>query len=622
MSDSLITSIIISLITFIVFFSLQWTFFKRTQRNIDIFKRFFKKKGEYETIDIEDETLESKRKGQTSKILKNVATSDAELHYLIEDINEYLLSCKGTATFSIIQNKTERRVTNLYEYAASKASFPTYFGLMGTFVGVFLGLLAFLLMSYNSKEGITDDAIHSLIAGVLVSMSTSFVGLAMSTRVNYFISDAKDDNDDDKNEFYEYIQNKLMPSVDLSLTEALGNLHQTVSEFEPSFSHVISDFRKAFQDCTIAFGADFRKSVKTMVDAVGTMSSNINEITQNVDLLQDLLTRLSGAEWIRYMQQFANASDHFKELTQSLNDFERARRMMLAAVQEAINIQKTYNESLSIPREVAIEINTILNRVSNFEKNINALGENLAMTQMLGDKEIKEIENQISAIKVKHKVAEHYIETSNNKLEMFFDSQLIELKRLENKYQEALNNLYESYEKITEGHTIEIKRRNELFKDAIDEKFELSGVRSELMELKKLANIDSKVEEVKKGQDKLQRTNEGIRSELNAFNAAKEEEKKGAVARIFDTSNSAKDREIEQRKREIENLQKQLEKLQDENIKLQQSIIEPPKPINMSDQISKDSEDSVVTPPQIEESPNKEEVSTNFIGRLFGWNRK
>ena len=120
----------------------------------------------------------------------------------------------------------------------------------------------------------------------------------------------------------------------------------------------------------------------------------------------------------------------------------------------------------------------------------------------------------------------------------------------------------------------------------------------------------------------MQRTNEGIRSELNAFNAAKEEEKKGAVARIFDTSNSAKDREIEQRKRENEYLQKQLEKLQDENIKLQQSIIEPPKPINMSDQISKDSEDSVVTPPQVEESPNKEEVSTNFIGRLFGWNRK
>ena len=627
---SFIISLGLSITTFIYFVYKQRGFYNSTMENLGAFKRFFEKSGKYDTIDaaIAPSPLsQNEKKNVSTKRLKNVATESAELHDLIEDINEYLESCKSTVTFNIIQNKTERRITKLYDRATSKASFPTHYGLMGTFIGVFLGLSAFLFISLFSKEGITDDAIHSLIVGVLVSMSTSFIGLRMSTKANDLISDAKNKNDDDKNEFYEYIQNKLMPSVDISLTEALGNLHQTVSDFEPSFSRVISGFRQTFQECTVAFGADFRKSVKGMVDAVCTMSSNVNKITENVSLLEELLDRLSGAEWIKYMRQFADASDHFKELTNSLNDFERARRMMLAAVQEAINIQKSYNDSLNIPREVASEINTILQRVVRFEQSINDLGDNFRTTQLIGNVTIEEIENQIKAIKVKHKVAEQYVETSNNKLEMFFDSQLIELKRLEGKYQEALGKLFEAYEKITEDHKKEIDERHEIFKDAINEKFELSEVRSDLSQLKKLSGIESKVEDLKRGQDKLQRTNEGIRTELNAFNAAKEEEKKGAVGRLLGGgSNSAKDREIEQQKKENEALKKILDDAQrerEQQKKIQEMIqakqSEPSPSPSHADQQPKTIDP---TPSQGPSEQGEEEPKTGFFRRLFGRNKE
>lgn len=254
---------------------------------------------------------------------------------------------------------------------------------------------------------------------------------------------------------------------------------------------------------------------------------------------------------MRYMRQFADASDHFEKLTHSLNDFERARRMMLAAVQEAINMQKEYNESLTIPREVATQINTILQRVVRFEQNINTLGADLATTQMIGNTTIEEIKNQISAIKVKHKVAEQYIETSNNKLEMFFDSQLIELKRLEHKYEEALEDLFKTYEEITTKHQEEIGRRHEIFKDAIDEKFELSEVRTELGQLKKIPSLESKIDDVKSGQEKLQHTNEDIRKELNAFNADKGGEKKGITKKtVKSETNSTNDGKIGKQKQE------------------------------------------------------------------------
>ena len=562
MDQNFIISLAVSLPIALYFFIRQWKFHSATMKNLKLFSDFFKKTSDYETIDANEDSDYSRSgsKNFSPKKLKNVAADGAELHALIEDINEYLESCKGTATFNIIQNKTERRITKLYDRAASKASLPTHLGLMGTFVGVFLGLGAFLLISMNSPEGITDGAIHSLILGVLVSMSTSFFGLRMSTHAHDSIGDAKNKNDDDKNEFYEYIQNKLMPSVDISLTEALGNLHQTVSDFEPSFSRVIDGFKATFRECTNAFGEDFRKSVKGMVDAVGTMSGNINKITENVDLLEDLLTRVSGAEWMRYMRQFADASDHFEKLTHSLNDFERARRMMLAAVQEAITMQKEHNDSLTIPREVATQINTILQRVVRFEQSINGLGDELDTIQMFGNRQMEQIQNQIKAINAKHEVAKDYAELSNQKLNRFFEEQRKELSRLEHKYEESLENLFKTYEEITTKHQEEIGKRHEIFKEAINEKFELSEVRTELGQLKKISSIENKLDDVKSGQEKLQRTNDGIRKELNAFNAAKEEEKKGALEKIINSgANSAKDREIEQQKKENEALQKKLD---------------------------------------------------------------
>ena len=613
--NSFYISIGVSAITFLYFYHKQRGFYHSTMRNLGAFSRFFEKEGNYEIIDAYQSG--SNAHAQTKR-LKNVATERAELHNLIEDINEYLESCKGTATFNIIQNKTERRIAKMYDRAISKASFPTYYGLMGTFVGVFLGLLAFLLSSIYSENGITDDAIHSLIAGVLVSMSTSFIGLRMSTKSNDRISNAKNKNDDDKNEFYEYIQNKLMPSVDISLTEALGNLHQTVSDFEPSFSHVISGFKDTFQECTRAFGSDFRKSVKNMVDAVGTMSSNVNAITSNVSLLEHLLNRLSSGEWKSYMRQFAEASDHFKELTESLDDFERARRMMLAAVQEAINIQKSYNESLTIPREVASEINTILQRVVKFEESINALGKDIAATQLLGKMRVDEIKNQITAIKVKHKVAEEYIETSNNKLEMFFDSQLIELKRLEGKYRDAITKLFDKYEKIINEHTAEIDKRHEAFKEAIEEKFELSGVRSELTHLKKIPGLEAKVDEVKRGQDKLQHTNDGIRKELNAFNAAKEEQEKGTIGRLLDTTNKAKDREIDYQKQENEKLKKLLDDAEREK-EIYAANMKRIETVMQKEQSVQESTSSDIDEPSIPKgtSENEKGKPTSFFKRLL-----
>lgn len=209
--------------------------------------------------------------------------------------------------------------------------------------------------------GITDSSIQSLITGVLVSMATSCCGIWLLIFSHRLASEATNQIDHDKNDFYEWVQNELMPTVDVSMVEAIGKLHETIDKFEPTFSGVISQFKGAFKDVTNAFGTEFRKSVQVVASAVNTMGNNMDKVNKNIDLQSNLLDTLKSNQLVRGMDSFVEASKRFTDITGSLDQFERARRIMLVAAQETINIQKDFNESLQIPKQVAAEINIILN---------------------------------------------------------------------------------------------------------------------------------------------------------------------------------------------------------------------------------------------------------------------
>lgn len=480
-SDIYTISFLVSVILFGFFFYNQRKDYKESMTLLSKYGKFFEKNREYD-------------KGQNSADgkphIKQVAVSGAYLFELINDINDFIDTCKGSAQFSIIQNKTERRLTLRYDEATSKMTFPTHRGLMGTFVGVFFGLIFFLCASVG-PDGMTDEAIHSLIMGVLVSMATSFVGLIMSIKLSTAASKARKAVDLDKNDFYEFVQNKIMGEIDTSLSDALASLHETVATFEPQFSHVIAGFQQTFEQCTEAFGDDFRTSVSTLVTAVDRMGENMDAVNQNVDLLKDLVDHMSSGEMVEYMRSFTKATEQLKVATSSLNDFERARRMMLAATQEAINIQKSYNEFLKAPISVAEKVNTILSRITRFEDNINKLGDNIGSINMVSDSQVEAIKNILEAIKKKHKVALDFESTANTKLEAYFNEQINLLSKMYGIYNKHLQDVYGQYDDLMDEHIRDIKARHQHFIDEINEKFNLEVCRQEFAELRKIHVIEN-----------------------------------------------------------------------------------------------------------------------------------
>lgn len=552
MSSQFLISLIVSFVMAVGFILWQKRVYNENKRAIARLKRFFSKKEAFSTCESYEYDEDGNPISEFIKI-KEVADKDAELMNLIDDINAYIKKSKGTVAFSIIQNKTERRISMLYEIATSKLSFPTHIGLMGTFAGVFIGLIMFLIGTM-AVGGITDSSIQSLITGVLVSMATSCCGIWLLILSHRLASEATNQIDHDKNDFYEWVQNELMPTVDVSMVEAIGKLHETIDKFEPTFSGVISQFKGAFKDVTNAFGTEFRKSVQVVASAVNTMGNNMDKVNKNIDLQSNLLDTLKSNQLVRGMDSFVEASKRFTDITGSLDQFERARRIMLVAAQETINIQKDFNESLQIPKQVAAEINIILNRITKFEESINGLGVNVAQTQMVGNQLVEQIKENINAIKAKQTVAEKYADTANKRLEVYFDEQKKEVSRIMQKYNEALESYLDDYETMLKERKTELESRNREFVEAIDRKLSIEDIRSDF---KALREISHQLEML------MRNPVDGGNERMNAQNEAAD-----ANRRAGEAESKSKFRKVEEEQRPIIDGEKRTGQFQNEKDKI------------------------------------------------------
>lgn len=499
-------TIIISGIVFLIFIIFQIKYFLEVRHYRNLFRNFFSKKEEYATYGTEIN-------GETITQLKRVGADGTDLNTLIMEINHYVAKTKGTTDFAVIQNKVERKLNMRYDQSVAKLAFPTYLGLMGTFAGVFLGISMFI-RGFDNAGDITDESIKNLLFGVLVSMSTSLVGLFLTTINNALAGESRKNIEEDKNDFYDFVQTELMPSLDVSMVLAITRLHETVDRFEPAFDRVISHFQTTFDNCTKAFGNSFETNVRAVAEAVDTMGRNMNKINENISLQQQLLSTLKSQDLIKGLDKYIEASDHFVDITRSLDKFEEARRMMLAAAQEAINLQNSYSEALKIPREIAVRCNQILDRIKKFEDNVNRVGGSLENRQILGNDVIETIREQINQIRKKDKVAMKYFETADSKLDNLFEEQTKLIDQLNKRYKDSIVGHIEGFEQMLKEQKEEMQKRHHDFLEEMRLFVNVEEIHKDFSNLKKLNEIleqvkrlttDSvKAEELQKGLQKIQ----------------------------------------------------------------------------------------------------------------------
>lgn len=465
---------------FFVFLFFQIKLYKETRKKIDLLSQLFPKDG-----------IKYVKDGLTI-CLDEGSKGDKELSEMIQEINVYLSKNEGTADFSILLNMVERKINMMYADAVSKISFPTYFGLLGTFAGVFIGLCAFnigLGTRHDGSSTIEDYMVGDLIWGVIVSMATSIIGLICSIRSNWYASDVRKGLDRRKNELYHFLQTELMPELGTDMVSSISKLRETINLFQPAFNQVINQFQTTFDHCTAQFGSAFRENVQVVAQAVTSMGENINKVNKNILFQQKLLDSLKSKEFNRTLDKFVNAVGQFDELSQSLALFEQSKCEVILATQSLTEAQQAYNQSLSIPTELVCKVNLLLDRIKTFEDNLNQLGEELKQSDIIGNEQLNLIRSQLLVLKEKNAVASNYADTTTTELITFFTSQKESLKGKTNEWNQTLMNYGDEYAKIVNEMQMQMKNRWNEFIRQMDKLFDTSEVTTPLNYLKQLQPI-------------------------------------------------------------------------------------------------------------------------------------
>ena len=438
---------------------------------------------------------------EDEKGIKSIAVSGVDEKYtgatslgsLINELNKYIRRNIGTTDFAIIQNKTERFTETIYEHATSASSLPTYIGLMGTFIGVLVGLFFF---STNIFEMNDEEKIDGLIYGVMISMLTSLAGLIFTTMSNLSAASAKKVMDERKNSFYDFIQNELMPTLGTSVVESLARLKDTINNFVPAFNIVIDSFRDTFDECTRGFGNEFRSNVRVVTDAIRVMGENIGELNAVSSNLRSLLVELRTGQMTETLQRFIDSVHSIDELEENIVYLEQQKEFLNTSTQELMNAQTAYLLSLEVPQDIATKLKNILDRFVSFEENINKVGEGLAQTQLLGNREINLIQQQIDALKRNTTLINDFQELSTDELKNVCHAQINDVQQLTNRYSTAINQHAEEFKDLMNSIAEEIEEKKRTFMERLQNAFTIADVETEFRHLNELPILVTRLETI------------------------------------------------------------------------------------------------------------------------------
>ena len=516
---------------------------------LDKFKGFFSNS--------ENWNVEEKESGYAI----HVENSSEDLTELVGEINEYLEKNEGTTDFGIIKDKVENRLEALHEDAVSKVSFPTYLGLMGTFFGVWIGLQSFKIGV--DKAGVSDEIVSALIGGVIVSMVTSLIGLVLMMWGNAKAGDVLKKVEGDKNKFFDFIQVRLMPVLGTSMVSALNKLHRTINTFEPAFKGVIGEFKDAFSECTETLRGTFGEKVQLLTSAVETMGKNMSLINENVKMQEQLLKTMQQRETLKTLESFVVAADKFDAVTTSIAKLSEVKEDLADSSVKLVEAQTKFIGQMSVPERVFEKINAILNRIVTFEESLNALGESISQTQLLGNSQMNLIQEQITAIQKKTDLAISYQELADDELKTVYETQKNAIKQLNEKYCAAIdthgddfalamNEFKQAYEKIVKECMDAVEAKRDEYIAEIRKSLDLEAKNQHLAQLAKmpellalLSNIQSSVKVQPEVSSKITTVSnqiDGVKSTLDAM------EKKIGTTRAASQSRPAEPKDTTQKK--------------------------------------------------------------------------
>lgn len=234
---------------------------------------------------------------------------------IINAINSYLLKNKGaTGDFLLIKDIVERYCDTKREEIETQLPMPLYLGLMGTMLGIIIGIGYIAIVSgFSAFIDNPSGSIGALMGGVAIAMIASLIGIVLTTYGSWSAKSASSQVENDKNEFYSWIQAELLPVLG-GAENSLARLQENLLKFNRSFSTNTTKLDKALQRVETSY--------ENQIELIQTIQQlDIKKIaTANVTVLRELQTCTPQLERLgQYLYQTNEYIDHVNTLTDTIN---------------------------------------------------------------------------------------------------------------------------------------------------------------------------------------------------------------------------------------------------------------------------------------------------------------
>jgi hypothetical protein len=387
---------------------------------------------------------------------------------IIRSTNHYLKRNTGSADFNIIKSIADRATSAQENKIASEVSVPLYLGLMGTFLGVILGLINVMIGLKTGDGDLSSSTIGSFIVGVIIAMVVSLFGLLLTTYNNSInLKKAIAIRDNNRNQYYNFLQSELLPNLDNSLYSALDQFKFNISDFNTKFTQNLDLFDNSFGD-----------NIKHLKETVIGISSQIDTVNKNTQVQLDFLKEIKSIGYNRMAEANIKVFDKMKE----------AGPLLITFIKEHQN----FNSNLGNVNAFAEKIGALFDRISAFEDGLNTLGRDIHQSEMLGSEVINVVKKHLTSIEQKEHLIKDYASKSANEVEAYLTSALKRITDLSRKIETDFDTAFDFN---VEGNLMQnLKYLKPLNDTASEMKEAIKNPERENIEIPELKTIISQLE--------------------------------------------------------------------------------------------------------------------------------
>ena len=223
----------------------------------------------------------------------NLVISNAKTNYIFDNIlfaiNNYLIRNRGASSdFNLIKDVVERNTNAVEEDINLTIGIPLYLGLMGTMIGIVIGL--FNMPDLAAVGADFNEGISLLIGGVKIAMIASFTGLLL-TIINsgWTFKSSLSLIESRKNDLYTFFQIELLPIINQGLASTLESLQRNLMSFNDKFTDQLTAFASTVSSLSGIFDSS-KEAIKAQKDLLDSIDkTKVAEMTRyNVKVLQQL----------------------------------------------------------------------------------------------------------------------------------------------------------------------------------------------------------------------------------------------------------------------------------------------------------------------------------------------